>query len=105
MAKRDLSKLTEDLKAAREAGHKAAAATDDGGTCNFDSPMLYGIRLTKKAEEAIQAAGCHVFKGRGGLVISLGVGGQANKRTRAAEAAEALLKERGYETSIWYQMD
>ena len=91
---------------------------DDGGTCNFDSPVLYwhesGIRK-QDAERAIAEVGLHchewyVRSGRGErklgpLVICGFQFGQGNRHTAMAEAFEESLKAEGYMTGMYYQMD
>lgn len=55
-------KLAKDLKAAYEYG-KAHMGTDDGGTCNFDSPTLYLPRWNKEqVKAAVKAAGLNSFE-------------------------------------------
>lgn len=105
--------LVEDLKAALEVAKEVAAKSDDGGTCNFDSPVLIptpvkgpGSRKAKtEAKKAIKDAGLDFFEHRCGLVLSIGVGGQANSRTRGADAFYKELTARGYTASMYYQMD
>lgn len=90
--------------------------TEDGGTCNFDSPainldkMKERFSMTKKAvEQAIQEAGlrCYDWKSFGShyLIISGFTWGQGNRRTRMAEKAEEVLRAAGYFTTMYYQMD
>lgn len=105
--------LVEDLKAALEIAKEESAKYEDTGTCNFDSPVLYttpakgpGSRKAKAAfAQAIKDAGLDYFENRGGLVLSIGVGGQARTRTRGAEAFREELARRGYQTTMYYQMD
>lgn len=97
---------------------------DDGGTCNFDSPVLdYAACSMSKAdaEAAIKAVGlhCHDWKpfrnhrGDDGklvvaptyLVISGFQSGQGLRRTRMAEAFCQQLNEDGFEAGMYYQMD
>ncbi len=103
--------LTVALKKAQEAA-KLYAETEDGGTCNFDSPVIdyRAMHMSKsKAEEAIRAAGlrCFDWKSYGGIrLVVCGIGyGQGNRNTRMAEAAEKSLKAAGVATSMYYQMD
>lgn len=112
----DTKKLTADLKAAREEARQAIQGMDDGGTCNFDSLFLATgkgqevPRKSAKIEAAIEAAGCSCFhKGYGwrrGYVISVGVGGQANTRSKATETVRKALEAKGWKGfSVWYQVD
>jgi hypothetical protein len=110
----DLAKLTSDVTAALTIAREVAAKTDDGGTCNFDSPTLEfdrmpGPKARKQIEEAVNAAGlsgfwtkimrCPVF------VFGPGCGGQGNSRTAAAEAMRDHLKGNGWDVGMYYQCD
>lgn len=104
-------KLAKDLKAAYEYG-KAHMGTDDGGTCNFDSPTLYLPRWNKeKVKAAVKAAGLNSFEWEPScgheafLVVSVPCAGQGNTRTNAAEAMSKRLGELGYDSGMYYQMD
>lgn len=103
-------KLIEDLSAARAAADLVAPG-DDGGTCNMDSCVL---RLRKKqkglsVEAAFLAAGLSGwYEGSGfwrGWFITAPHGGQANMRTRQVEAIGRVLRERGWDVGMYYQMD
>ena len=99
--------LTKALKKAKEAA-QAYANTEDGGTCNFDSPAIdyREMHMSKaKAEEAITAAGLSCFEWNRRFVVC-GIGsGQGNRRTRMAEAAYESLKADGIAATMYYQMD
>lgn len=104
-------KLANDLKAAYEYG-KAHMGTDDGGTCNFDSPTLYLPRWNKEqVKAAVKAAGLNSFewkpfgRQRTFLVVSVPCAGQGYTRTNAAEAMSKRLGELGYDSGMYYQMD
>lgn len=104
-------KLAKDLKAAYEYG-KAHMGTDDGGTCNFDSPTLYLPRWNKEqVKAAVKAAGLNSFewkpfgRQRAFLVVSVPCAGQGYTRTNAAEAMSKRLGELGYDSGMYYQMD
>ena len=86
--------------------------TEDGGTCNFDSPTIdyREMHLQKsKVIEAIEAAGLRCFEWKLYKNIKLvvcGIGsGQGNRNTRMAEAAHNSLKKDGISTGMYYQMD
>ena len=105
------AKLAADLKAAYEYG-KAHMGTDDGGTCNFDSPTLYLPRWNKeKVKSAVKAAGLNSFewtpfgRNRAFLVVSVPCAGQGYTRTNAAEAMSKRLGELGYDSGMYYQAD
>jgi hypothetical protein len=101
--------LTNALLKAVEAA-KRYANTEDGGTCNFDSPAI-SYRGMKKSlvEKAIEAAGLRSYEwklfGEKMLVICGGCYGQGNCRTRMAEAMTGSLKASGYAAMTYYQMD
>lgn len=101
------AKLRDDLIKAIEAGNKRANASDDGGTCNFDAPALKLPRWQiAKIKQAADEAGCGCFMWFSGVyVFPLRCGGQANKVTAAAEAAEKALENAGYSASVYYQAD
>lgn len=107
----DFTKLTTDVKAALEAGAAIAATTEDGGACNFDGVVLRVPNAPEyKVVHALSLAGITTRKsncGWAGLgyMINPTSGGQANKRTVAAEAIYKHLSEAGYTVSQYYQMD
>lgn len=96
------------LKAAKLAadGHNAG---DDDGTCNLDTPVFFPGRLrTATIQAAAEAAKVSVNVGTWGrsrCVFVYVTQGQANRRTRMAEAATRALKEKGLEAATFYQMD
>lgn len=102
-------KLTEDLRAAWGAAKLERASLDDGGTCNFDSPAiaLSGYSASK-LQEAILQAGFRSYKwrifGKTFYVVSTGCG-QGNRRTAVAEAVYRFLQAKGYDVTMYYQMD
>lgn len=84
------------------------ADTEDGGTCNFDSPM---VRI-KATEKQLSVMDWPVYKygkrhadGTTWFVISMNLNGQGNRRTRMAQAAADSLRAQGYETSLYQSMD
>ena len=103
--------LTMALERAKESA-QLFASTEDGGTCNFDSPAIdyRAMHMSKaKAEKAIQAAGlrCFEWNSWGGIrLVICGIGqGQGSRNTRMAEAAEKSMKSDGIITGMYYQMD
>lgn len=101
-------KLFEDVLAAMaEAERVATENPEDGGTCNFDSPAVYLPKFNKKiVEKVFEKAGTFSFEwGKNTFVFGTRTGGQANRRTRAAEAAYEVMKSRGYDATVYYQMD
>lgn len=100
--------LTHAFTAARQAAE--AVESNDGGTCNLDTPIVYlnGVRRTV-VEEAAEAAGINVdktrFFGRPCWFVFVPMRGQAELRSKCAEAACRALKAQGLESSVWYQAD
>lgn len=104
------AKLRDDLKSAyAETAH--LENTEDGGTCNFDSPVLHLERWNAdKIEQAAKEAGGSARKWTSGRMVmgwvfSPNSSGQGNRRTRRAEAISAAMKARGYSAGMYYQMD
>ncbi len=84
------------------------AEDDDGGTCNFDAPVLdyksYG--MTKDAaEQAIKSLGFTCREWEGSLVIVCFLSGQGNRRTQMAEAFYRSMSNDGIPSGMYYQMD
>lgn len=104
------TQLTDALLKAKEAA-KEFENTEDGGTCNFDSPAIdyRAMHMNKsKTIEAIKAAGLHAFEWKFcgiKLVVSDLGKGQGNRNTRMAEAAHRSLTESGIISEMYYQMD
>ena len=102
-------RLADDLKAAVKAAEFAAGG-DDGGTCNFDSLMLYLPRWNgKMVKQAAEDAGISVFSstycGRKCWLFGVPAGGQAARRTRQAKSMAQTMKAAGYTAGVYYQMD
>ena len=103
------AKLAKDLKDAYKYG-KSKMGTDDGGTCNLDSPTLYLPGWDKeKVKTAAKSAGlgCSEWKpfGRTFWVFSVPCAGQGYTRTKAAEAMSSYLGDVGYDAGMYYQVD
>ena len=89
--------------------------TEDGGTCNFDQPILgklpegitwrtlkglkdsYDRPMVEKIEYGFWK-GCY-------SIPFIPLWGQGNQRTRMAEAAANSLNESGLNATVYYQMD
>ena len=101
------------LKRAQVKAKEAGLLSDDGGTCNFDSPVLYMPKGTREAtmKKIGGAAGVRFFKlyntagGAWWTVHGDFISGQANRRTASAEAFAASLKADGFESDTYYQID
>ena len=108
--KLDPEHLRDSLKRAQQAAD-AFLGTDDGGSCNFDSPTLHLPGARKATIEAIaESAGLRASKIGGGLwrgsyFVHINTSGQGMRRTRMAEAATASLKADGYAASTYYALD
>ena len=105
------AKLRDDLKIALGAAQKIAYENpEDGGTCNFDASAINLPRWKEKLiEQAAKEAGTsamtwHLF-GSKCFVFSPNTPGQANRRTRAAEAMTKALSDMGYDAFGYYAMD
>lgn len=106
----DFDKLERDILTAQKA---ADAVTDleDGGTCNFDSVCVYLGRNTKALREGLSRLEFRVCKVDAGAYwsgwyfVGLKLKGQAALRTRMAEAGEKSLKESGWSTRVYYEVD
>lgn len=83
----------------------------DGGTCNFDSPVIYLPRWKKElVKQAAKEAGAHCWKlgygfWKGFFLISPKTHSQGYPRTKNAEAMYDHFKSLGYTASVYYQMD
>ena len=105
------AQLAADLRAADNDAFLSCATLPDGGTCNFDAPALYLPRWNAyEVERAARKAGLRCFKwklaGQGGwYVFSMSINGQADRRAEAAERMTNTLKEAGYTTFCYQQMD
>jgi len=103
------ARFTDDLKTAVKAA-RFVDLDNDGGTCNFDSLQLYLPRYQeKRVMESTMAAGLRCFKyilwGHLSYVFSVPVPRQGNARTRQAEAMCETMRDKGYDASVYYQMD
>lgn len=102
------AKLRDDLRIALKAGRSAEDANpEDGGTCNFDSAALKLPRWKEAmVKQAAKEAGTGAFKWHNGwFVFGPNTSGQANARSRNAEAMTKSLDSLGYEAFEYCQMD
>lgn len=95
------------LKANNDA--QAYADTEDGGSCNFDS-LAIKVKATEKQMSQLDWGSYKWSKrdptdGKTWYVVVLDYCGQGNRRSRMAEAACESMREQGYETTVYYQMD
>lgn len=102
----DLKKLKKDFEESLALSRAKAENEPDGGTCNFDSTALFGIRWTAKVAEIFGTHGYSTtWLGRKAILISPPVPGQANRRTVGAQALTEAMKERGWDAHSYHQVD
>lgn len=105
MTKKQLSDLEQALSKAEKSALQYID-TEDGGTCNFDTPIVR-LKTTKKQMAELDwqfvKIECHPYKGW--YFVGIPLSGQGNRRTRMAEAAAQSLCASGYEAKVYYQMD
>ena len=80
---------------------------EDGGTCNFDSPIIHLEKADKK-QLAMMDFEVSPIGGRGWkdwYFVNIPLSGQGARRTKMAEAAAESLKADGYDAMVYYQMD
>lgn len=104
----DFKKLETDLRAAKKAA--LAVYSGDGGSCNWDACALSLPKGThaRKFLACVAAAGLSGWVSRGarGRTFAVNpIGGQGAIRTLQAEAMVEALKERGWDASMWWQVD
>lgn len=105
------AKLRDDLREALRIGRAAEdAAPEDGGTCNFDAAAIRLPRWNSALiEQAAQEAGSHCFDwnlwGTKSWVFCPDTRGQANARSRNAEAMTRALQAMGYDAMDYCQAD
>jgi hypothetical protein len=101
--------LADDLKIAAEFA-RYVDLDDDGGTSNFDALELTLSQWDEsKVIAAAESAGLRAYQtkdfGVPVFLISTPVSRQGNARTRQAETMRDKMKDLGYDSSVWYQMD
>lgn len=101
----EIDKLEYALLKAQKAANELKYV-DDGGSCNFDTVAIK-VNATKKQlaqiEWAIEKIGSKMW--RGWAFVYLDLCGQANRRTRMAEAAAKSLQKDGFDACVYYQLD
>ena len=85
---------------------------DDGGSCNFDTCMIFLKGKRKSFIEQLEYLTGLTFSKyesrysqRGWYMVSFNTCGQANMRTAMAEAAAAYLIDKGVNASVYYMID
>lgn len=105
----DYNKLTTDLaKAMHDTMLAIIDDNDDGGTCNFDTPVLFikGARYDKLKELGL-LVGVRISKWGTGYYHIDGnfLVGQGNLRTKCAETFAKSLSDSGWDAYVYYAMD
>lgn len=105
-----IQKLVKALKIANEAAI-AADRPDDGGSCNMDTATIKLFRWTQaEIIEVKRLSGIEIGDPLTGFFrnyrfVFFNTNGQADRRSRMANAAYKSLKEQGYDVMFWQQMD
>lgn len=106
----DFDKFEQDIMKAQKAINEITNF-DDGGSCNFDTCCVYLGRKSKKLVEGLAQMDWRVIpvdNGKywtGWWFVFFNVKGQADCRTRMVECGEKVLRELGYMTRVYYQVD
>ena len=111
--KTTIEQFERDLFAAQRSAFEAEKLnSEDGGTCNFDTVVLKTKGVPAKVlNEASGLTGIRFDRitgerfWKGFSFVWFETHGQANLRTRMAEAAYNTLKKMGYHVNMYYQMD
>ena len=118
----DAEKLHRDLLGARKAAEKAIEGVVDGGTSNFDHPVLFGFGKTQEAyqkaslrkkavADAIARAGFTASPSygfyRGGIALGHFPGdhAQGNVRAKGADVVYEYMTKKGWRMGLYQQMD
>lgn len=105
----DFDKLEADILTADKTA-QAVTNKEDGGTCNFDTPVINLGKLRKADRKRlamldwnVEPVESTVWKGWYYVFVTLD--GQAACRTRMAQAAVKSLTESGWDAVVYYQAD
>lgn len=104
MTREETIKMGEAMLIANEYA-KSFADTNDGGSCNFDHPIIKINRLTQKQANSLPIRVSKCYGGGGWWSVACALYGQAMRRTTMAEAFARKMCELGYECSVYYMMD
>lgn len=80
------------------------AESEDGGSCNFDTPIL-SLKATKKQLQGLPLTKIDYGFWKGWWFVNLPIYGMGNCRTRMAEAIAKSLNESGFNASVYCQLD
>ena len=106
MKKEEYAKLTKALERAEQEALKYADI-DDGGTCNFDSPMIMLEGTSEAKLKALYGEHYGVWKPYPKCYV-IGhklMRGQGNRHTKMAEAFSQSLNDSGFTSYVRYVMD
>ena len=81
---------------------------EDGGTCNFDTPMIVLPSEWRDADvnKAFMSTGLRPYKVEKNVYhVFDACHGQGSRRTAMAEAFRDCMRELGYTSYVYYQMD
>jgi hypothetical protein len=99
-----------EIEAKKEFKPDVSLIEQDGGTCNFDQPVIDLTEFKKSEIELLEDA--KVINGKlsgnfwkGCYFLNISLPGQANLRTRAAEKAKEIIAESGFNVRMYYQAD
>lgn len=110
MSKEKVLKLVEALKRANEEALKFSSV-EDSGSCNLDSAVIKLLRWKEEEiKEVSELSGVSLSDKLSGFwngyrFVSTEMHGQANKRSRMAEASKKSLEKDGYDVCMYYQAD
>ena len=103
-------KLKDALRKAIDAAN--LAQIEDGGTCNFDSPVICHKKMCyvrTKAIAAVKEVGLDAYPGGGAwkdcIILDGMTRGQGSCRTAMAEAFAQSLNQSGIKSGVFYQMN
>lgn len=100
-------KLTADIKAAMEYA-APMLDTEDGGTSNIDTPMIFLPRWNHESvEDAVRSAGAYAVRSEYWKAWTIVVPAfvQGNARTRHSEAIVSYLEKAGYSVCVHNTID
>ena len=103
MTKEEVRLLSIALKKAQEESMKFADS-EDGGSCNFDTPVLF-LKATRKQLQGLPLTKIDYGSWKGGWFVEIPIYGMGNRRTRMAEAIAKSLNESGFNAGVYYQLD
>lgn len=104
----NLEQFRIDLAEACRLAKISACLVDDGGTCNMDGMMLKipNIKHSRIIDIAHSVGiGCWFSECWKAFVFGVPISSHGNRRTEQAEVMKKIMEERGYDASVYYQMD